>query len=79
MAELVDVTRRRLCLPPDRADDVATALVESGVDPAHPKDLGSSGSDVMTIWWNGSAQETGQEGTAVLAAEASCSRDDESA
>jgi SAM-dependent methyltransferase len=79
MAELVDVTRRRLCLPPGRAHDVATALVESGVDPAHPRDLGSSGSDVVTIWWNGSAQESGQDGPAVLAAEASCSRDDESA
>ena len=65
MAELVAVTRRRLCLPPDRADDVATALVESGVDPAHPRDLGSSGSEVVTIWWNGSAlsaQESGQDG-----------------
>ena len=60
MAELVDVTRRRLCLTPDRAGDVATALVESGVDPAHPCDLGSSGSDVVTIWWSRSALESGQ-------------------
>lgn len=79
MAELVDVTRRRLCLTRDRTDDVAAALVESGVDPAHPADLGSSGTDVVTIWWNGSAQETGQDGPAVLAAEASCRRDNESA
>lgn len=79
MAELVEVTRRRLCLPPDRADDVATALVESGVDPAHPQDLGSSGSEVVTIWWNGSGRESGQDGPAVLAAEASSSRDYESA
>ncbi|HWF79433.1 MAG TPA: class I SAM-dependent methyltransferase [Streptosporangiaceae bacterium] len=79
MAELVDVTRRRLCLPPDRADEVTKALIESGVDPAHPQDLGSSGSDVLTIWWNGSAQESGQDGPAVLATEASWSRDDESA
>jgi len=50
-AELTDVTRRRLCLPPDRMDDVATALVESGIDPAHPVDLGSSGRSVVTIWW----------------------------
>ena len=78
MAELVDVTRRRLCLPPDRAGDVAAALVDSGVDPAHPADLGSSGSDVVTIWWNGSAQESGQDGPAVLASEASCSTDEES-
>jgi 2-polyprenyl-3-methyl-5-hydroxy-6-metoxy-1,4-benzoquinol methylase len=54
-AELVDVTRRRLCLPPGRANDVADALVEAGVDPAHPQDLGSSGREVVTIWWNGTA------------------------
>jgi hypothetical protein len=50
-AELTDVTRRRLCLPPERMDDVATALVESGIDPTHPVDLGSSGRRVVTIWW----------------------------
>jgi len=55
-AELTDVTRRRLCLPPQRAADVADALIEAGVDPAHPQDLGSSGRDVLTIWWAGSAQ-----------------------
>lgn len=54
-AELVDVTRRRLCLPHDRADEVGRALVRLGVDPQHPRDLGSSGRDVMTIWWNGHA------------------------
>jgi len=54
--ELTDVTRRRLCLPPHRAADVADALIEAGVDPAHPQDLGSSGRDVLTIWWAGSAQ-----------------------
>lgn len=55
MAELVDVTRRRLCLPPDRAGDIENALVAAGVDPDHPADLGSSGRDVMTIWWDGGA------------------------
>jgi len=55
-AELVDVTRRRLCLPPERADEVAQALAESGVDPEHPVDLGSSGREVVTIWWDGSAE-----------------------
>ncbi len=54
--ELVDVTRRRLCLPPARAGDVADALVGAGVDPAHPRDLGSSRRDVVTIWWPGSAK-----------------------
>ncbi len=53
--ELVDVTRRRLCLPPERADEVAEALVESGADPGHPVDLGSSGREVVTIWWDGTA------------------------
>jgi SAM-dependent methyltransferase len=54
-AELTDVTRRRLCLPPERADEVAQALIESGVDREHPADLGSSGRDVVTIWWDGRA------------------------
>ncbi len=54
-AELTDVTRRRLCLPPDRAGDVAAALTDLGVDPEHPQDLGSSGRDVLTIWWDGAA------------------------
>jgi hypothetical protein len=51
-AELTDVTRRRLCLPPERADEVGRALAESGVDPRQPIDLGSSGRDVVTIWWD---------------------------
>ncbi len=54
-AELVDVTRRRLCLPPDRARDVARALQDAGIDPDHPVDLGSSGRGVATIWWAGRA------------------------
>jgi SAM-dependent methyltransferase len=53
--ELTDVTRRRLCLPPERADEVASALAESGIDPRQPIDLGSSGRDVFTIWWDGAA------------------------
>ena len=56
-AELADVTRRRLCLPPQRAGDVADALIDAGVDPEHPQDLGSSGRDVMTIWWAGRAEK----------------------
>jgi SAM-dependent methyltransferase len=55
IGELVDVTRRRLCLPPERAADVSEALVESGVDPDHPLDLASSGREVVSIWWNGTA------------------------
>jgi SAM-dependent methyltransferase len=67
-AELVDVTRRRLCLPPERADDVGTALVEAGIDPAHPQDLGSSGRDVVTFWWRGRAGNSASAALADLAA-----------
>lgn len=56
-SELTDVTRRRLCLQPHRAADVADALIDAGVDPEHPQDLGSSGRDVMTIWWAGRAEK----------------------
>ncbi len=56
-AELVDVTRRRLCLPAARADDIGGALVAAGVDPEHPADLGSSGREVVTIWWDGNSPE----------------------
>lgn len=55
MAELADVTRRRLCLPPERAGEVEDALVDLGTDPGQPGDLGSSGRDVVTIWWEGTA------------------------
>jgi SAM-dependent methyltransferase len=54
-AELADVTRRRLCLPPERTADVARALTETGVDPGQPVDLGTSGREIMTIWWPGTA------------------------
>jgi len=53
--ELVDVTRRRLCLPGERAGELAAALVESGIDPDRPADLGSPGREVVTIWWDGAA------------------------
>jgi len=52
-AEMVEVTRRRVCLPPERSAEVAEALTERGVDPEHPVDLGSSGSEVVTFWWDG--------------------------
>ena len=54
--ELVDVTRRRLCLPPERASEVAKALREAGANPDRPDDLGSSGREVVTIWWPGTAR-----------------------
>ncbi len=50
-AELVDVTRRRLCLPADRASEVEAALLDLGSSRERPGDLGSSGRDVVTIWW----------------------------
>jgi SAM-dependent methyltransferase len=50
-AELTDVTRRRLCLPPERAGEVSRALEESGVNPEQPVDLGSSGREVVTVRW----------------------------
>lgn len=53
--ELVEVTRRRLCLSPSRSGEVAAALLELGITPSQPVDLGSSGSDVVTIWWAGTA------------------------
>jgi SAM-dependent methyltransferase len=54
--EMVDVTRRRLCLPRERAAEVAAALAEEGIDPEDPEDLGSSGRDVVTLWWDGIAR-----------------------
>lgn len=53
MAELAEVTRRRLCLPPERAGDVEAALRDLGADPGHLGDLGTAGRDVVTIWWEG--------------------------
>jgi len=52
---LVDVTRRRLCLPPDRTTDVATALRRRGVGEHHLPDLGSSGHRLVTLSWPGTA------------------------
>jgi SAM-dependent methyltransferase len=54
-AELVDVTRRRLCLPADRTSDVEAALIGQGSERERPGDLGSSGRGVVTIWWEGTA------------------------
>lgn len=50
--EMVDVTRRRLCLSARRAGEVAEALRESDVDPGAPPDLGSSGTTFVTLWWD---------------------------
>jgi SAM-dependent methyltransferase len=53
LQELADVTRRRLCLPPERAGEVAEALAEMGADQS--PGLASAGRDVVTIWWPGTA------------------------
>ena len=55
LAELVEVTRRRLCLPPDRAGEVEAALRELTAGAAHLGDLGTSSREVVTIWWEGAA------------------------
>lgn len=55
MGELVEVTRRRLCLPPEAAGEVEAALLNAGISPERPADLGSSGREVVTIWWEGAA------------------------
>jgi SAM-dependent methyltransferase len=49
--ELADVTRRRLCLPPDRTPEVAAALAETGGS----VDVPSGATDMVTIWWDGGA------------------------
>lgn len=54
-ATLVDVTRRRLCLPPEQAAEVRDALRRNGIDESQPPDLGSSGCDRVTISWPGKA------------------------
>jgi len=54
-ADLVEVTRRRLCLPRALAGDVEVALLELGFDPHTPPDLGSSGDDLVTLTWAGTA------------------------
>jgi hypothetical protein len=49
------VTRRRLCLPAERAAEVEAALRDSGLSGGQASDLGTAGRAVVTIWWEGSA------------------------
>ena len=49
---LVAVTRRRLCLPPERDPELADALVRLGVDPDHPRDLSLGDESLVTLWWD---------------------------
>jgi SAM-dependent methyltransferase len=53
LEEQAEVTRRRLCLPPERTGEVAEALAQTGA--AGPGGLASAGRDVVTIWWPGTA------------------------
>ncbi|WP_216205062.1 class I SAM-dependent methyltransferase [Amycolatopsis aidingensis] len=51
---LVEATRRRLCLPRSRTAEVAAVLRERGeLDAA--RDLGASGSEIVTLTWRGTA------------------------
>ncbi|HEY7173865.1 MAG TPA: methyltransferase domain-containing protein [Micromonosporaceae bacterium] len=52
--ELVLTSCRRLCLGRDRAEEVADALRDLGVDPAAPT-LGGPARKLVTIWWPGRA------------------------
>jgi SAM-dependent methyltransferase len=53
--EMVEVTRRRLCLPAGAAPEVAAALRGLQVDPDTPPDLGSGARQVVTLTWPGTA------------------------
>lgn len=55
VSELVDVTRRRLCLPPERAGEVEAMLRDRGRFGNQLAELGTSGRAVVTIWWEGAA------------------------
>lgn len=52
--DLVEVTRRRLCLRPDQAGEVATALRELGAEGEQSAQQLFLGVELVTIWWEGS-------------------------
>ena len=56
--DLVEVTRRRLCLDPARAGEVASALRELDIDGDAGAGLQSRGADLVTIWWQGAGLMT---------------------
>jgi hypothetical protein len=57
--ELVETTRRRLCLPAARTDEVIAALHEIGVSEETAGYFGSSGQDLVTIWWSATPASAG--------------------
>jgi SAM-dependent methyltransferase len=50
--DMLDVTRRRLCLPVSALAEIDRVLRESGVDPEVAPDLGSSGENMATLVWD---------------------------
>ncbi|MGO9963050.1 MAG: class I SAM-dependent methyltransferase [Acidimicrobiales bacterium] len=50
--DLVEVTRRRLCLGSDRTGEVASALRELGAEGERSGEPGLSGVEIVTIWWD---------------------------
>jgi SAM-dependent methyltransferase len=51
--DMVASTRRRLCLPAERDSELVDALLQLGVDPAHPVDLADrDGDELVTLWWD---------------------------
>jgi SAM-dependent methyltransferase len=53
--ESVEVSRRRLCLPPERAGEVAEALRELASPGGMLTDTATGAQELATIWWPGSA------------------------
>lgn len=51
-AHMLAVTGQRLCLPPERREELDAALRDLGVDPAAPQ-LGDPVRQVVTLWWPG--------------------------
>jgi precorrin-6B methylase 2 len=51
--ELAEVTRRRLCLPPARTDEVRAALREAGAPEREPA---AGGRSLVTLCWPGTAR-----------------------
>jgi SAM-dependent methyltransferase len=50
-AEVVALTRRRLCLPAERDAEIAQALRERGFDPLEPRTWTLRDPELVTIWW----------------------------
>jgi len=51
-ADIVALTRRRLCLPRDRDDEVAKALREIGFDPEDPRTWSVRDPELVTFSWS---------------------------